>query len=164
MSRAIDEDIAESISKEQGQRACHEITQFFDAHRGETVEIEILSRGYSLPPDSASVQDGNCIGVSKMALVHAFIAARQSLFNCLRTRDKLTKYHKVVMSSTVVVLLLDAEHLTAANSRKMVLLELKQLFEGLGDVESAARLFWDELAVSQSFLTSPLHRHTKSPT
>jgi hypothetical protein len=76
----------------------------------------------------------------------------------------LMTHFEEIMNSTTIILLLDAEHLTAANSRKRILLEKKLHFERLNDAESAAKLFWDELVFSQSFLTSPLHRHTKSPT
>jgi len=58
------------------------------------------------------------------------------------------------------MLLMDPEHLTAANTRKRV---LKQSMEAC-DLPTIQKLLEHEMWFLKSLLTSHLHRHTKSPT
>lgn len=61
--------------------------------------------------------------------------------------------------ATAVVLLIAPEHLTAANIRKRYLVQLEQ--QRSPDLSEALRY---EIKFLDSLFTSPLHRHTKSPT
>ncbi|KAI9843906.1 MAG: hypothetical protein M1837_006060 [Sclerophora amabilis] len=98
------------------------------------------------------------MGITKRQLVKAFIEARHIFFSSLQERDSL----QVLLEATQVMLLFDPEHLTAANYRKRALLDLKN---GAASATSQYPRFVEaELYLLESFLTSPLHRHTKSPT
>ncbi|KAI9785702.1 MAG: hypothetical protein M1839_008719 [Geoglossum umbratile] len=130
--------------------------------------IEILPSDFlNFSPDGASspliLVDGASIGVPKKVLVHAFIAARRNLYGILASSFPSVGSGDVLLA-TFVILLFDSEHLTAANLRKRFLLEGRKV---VGD-ESGDRLIpyatQRELIAIETLLTSPLRRHTKSPT
>jgi protein prenyltransferase alpha subunit repeat containing protein 1 len=129
--------------------------------------IEILPSdypGFSPGEGSSSMilVDDSSIGVSKKVLVRAFITARQIVYKFLGGRPAMDNGD--VLLATFVVLLFDPEHLTAANIRKRMLLEgWKVEVGGYGDrlMPQATKR---ELVAIETLLTSPLHRHTKSPT
>ncbi|TAQ86916.1 hypothetical protein B7494_g4771 [Chlorociboria aeruginascens] len=112
------------------------------------VEIEILPTGYPLPSGCNVLVHENCIGVPKLHLIQAFAVARQMFLK-----------HQDLRNSTAVILLINPEHLTAANARKRLI----QACQARSGTELHAALA-EELMFTDSMLTSQLHRHTKSPT
>ncbi|KAL2352811.1 hypothetical protein BJ546DRAFT_155482 [Cryomyces antarcticus] len=136
------------------------ITSFFQSHEGEVVEIEILPS--AMRTSSLVLRDGACIGIPKKVLVRAFLTARvifteRGLFTGTESTDHY-------LNATRVILLLDPEHLTAANYRKKYLRNLRESCgDSAGEVVFAQAVF-RELCFLTSILTSPLHRQTKSPT
>lgn len=157
----------------------------------EVLEIEILSPG--LGP---LLQDDRFIGITKKALVQAYIAARRIFFEKLvrmddhdflsATRgyhhndndDVPTEQGDDFSIMTEIILLFDCEHLTACNWRKRwlnvliqrnaVRSESTKSFSSDTDVDDDHRpllkLLGRERSLMTTYLCSPLHRHTKSPT
>lgn len=130
------------------------------------LEFEILPRG-----TGPLLQDGCSIGISKEALVQSFVIAREIFFN-LRSRETSTEPiqndsgEKDIASQ--IILLFDCEHLTAANHRKRSL-EITLQSHNFTTAshaahESLVQRLESELTLLTTFLTSRLHRHTKSPT
>ncbi|KAI9771340.1 MAG: hypothetical protein M1840_002310 [Geoglossum simile] len=106
--------------------------------------------------------DDSSIGVPRKALVSAFITARQILYRCLGAGPAMDSDD--VFLATFVVLLFDPEHLTAANLRKRVLLGGWKAVEDRNGNQLMPQATKRELVAIETLLTSPLHRHTKSPT
>ena len=138
------------------------ITSCFQQHLGQVLEIEILPATYQLHPawiPSPLVEDGPSIGILKPMLIKAVLVAR-ARFMSDRNGSTLPPEDLIVASQ--VLLLFDPEYLAAANFRKRRLLRLLQEQRDSADVLNTA--IREEVAMLDSFLTSPLHRHTKSPT
>ncbi len=114
------------------------------------LDIEILGRSHPVEPGTHVLQDGNAIAVPKASLVQAFVVARNRL-----GAQQQQQQTEEVLAATAVMLLMDPEHLTAANTRKRLILG------SLGQVDA---LVAREKRLVDSLLTSHLHRHTKSPT
>lgn len=133
--------------------------------RRTVLEIEILGKSHPLPTGTNVLVDGNSIALSKKNLVQAFIIAR-TIF--LTQRSVLGDDEKLaIMGSSAVMLIMDAENLTAVNARKRVILARVKGADHMaaGDqLELKTAVISDEMAFLESLLTSPLHRHTKSPT
>jgi hypothetical protein len=132
--------------------------------------IEVLPSNFlNLPsvegPSSPLILvDDISIGVPKRVLVRAFITARRNLYGFLDVSRSVADDVDDALLSTFVVLLFDPEHLAAANLRKRILLEGQKDTaddsKGSLMLQAAKR----ELIAIETLLTSPLHRHTKSPT
>ncbi|CZR59634.1 uncharacterized protein PAC_09528 [Phialocephala subalpina] len=157
MSRALDPGITSSISTETFQKIYADIVQALCQETGTLLEIEFLGKSHPLPPDSNVLVDENYIAVSKVKLVQAFVVGRRILLRYLKDcpKEKILE----LQNATAVILLMDPEHLTAANTRKRLI----QLFQDGPEAELKAALKKEFLFVD-SYLTSRLHRHTKSPT
>ncbi|KAL0941228.1 uncharacterized protein CTRU02_203991 [Colletotrichum truncatum] len=156
MSRALDKHVIAALKQGDHEKIFDDIAGLFEKRRDEyLLEIEILGRSHPLGPDETFLRDGNAVAVHKLRLVQAFLVARQILQKHLTDgsmqADKLR-------SATSVLLLMDPEHLTAANTRKRL---LRKELSSEGDVASALT---QEKWFVDSLLTSRLHRHTKSPT
>lgn len=160
MSRAIEKDVAASLKKGDPVEAYTQISQVLNSPTG-VCEIEILGKAHSLPPGTYILKDGPAAAISKVALVQAFAVAHKIL------RDHLDGQREVpeedLTAATAVALLLDPEHLTAANIRKRTILaQLSRSREAESprnpSITDNEKWFIDNL------LTSRLHRHTKSPT
>lgn len=164
MSRAIEKEIAASLDDGDHDRVFSEISQALTQHAGpELLEIEILGRSHPVPAEHAVLRDHNAIGVPKLRLVQAFIVARDILrrhpVNCkVITPEETMKLN----AATAVLLLMDAEHLTAANTRKRILLTTLASTDH-GDSKGCQSYLEREKVFVDSLLTSRLHRHTKSP-
>jgi len=146
------------------QQLYNELTHFFNARPGHLLEIEVLPAGFPLQYGTSSpiLQDGPNLGIPKKALVQAFLVARNTLFGALELTRPNDREAAEAMAATQVILLFDPEHLTAANYRKRRLLHLRASRSSL---TSESHFFiQNELMYLESLLTSPLHRHTKSPT
>lgn len=157
MSRALDPGAAVSIMASDPQAAYNDIVEALNSSTSELLDIESLGKSYPLPPGCNVLLDGTSIGVPKLKLIQAFVLARQLFFKCLK--DFKEDSFQDIRNTTAVILLMDPEHITAANARKRI---IQHLCTGLGaDLQGVLRR---ELLVIDSFLTSRLHRHNKSPT
>ena len=158
MSRALDkEDVASAKATAKESTSIYEaIAQVLTERHSGLLEIELLGKSHELQLGVNYRVDGNSVAIPKSKLVQAFIVARRMLLD--QFQDHSQRDYDQIRRATAVILLTDSEHLTAANARKRVLQEQAQLTKGLD--ESVVR----ELRFTDSLLTSPLHRHTKSPT
>ncbi|KAK8218666.1 hypothetical protein IWZ01DRAFT_538255 [Phyllosticta capitalensis] len=143
-------------------RAYNALVDVFNKYDSRTIQIEILPPAISPPEGSLLLEDEEegSVGIPKAVLLSAFLAARKVFFD---TRHALTgPSAKQAMDATRVVLLFDPEHLTAANYRKRYLLNARG--EGNADGVSLMSLVQRELMFLFTIFSSPLFRHTKSPT
>lgn len=173
MSRALDKDVAASLQSSDKAEALAAFTAISDALTQQCqtgtganddglLEIELLGRSHPTPPGCHTLQDGNAIAVPKLSLVRAFIVARTRAIAWQQQRQQqhITADDADILAATAVQLLMDPEHLTAANTRKRVLAR-RAANNSSGALADAARA---EFRLVDSLLTSRLHRHTKSPT
>jgi hypothetical protein len=120
------------------------------------IDIEFLPKEYQLASKNVFfLKEANCLAVHKLRVVQAFIVARQILNRHLDGSANASPAE--VWKATNVMLLLDSEHLTAANTRKRLLLR-----QSLVASERKLELENDMFFVN-SLLSSHLNRHTKSP-
>lgn len=173
MSRALDKDTLQALSCNDPKAAYKAISQAITQYQptneaDELLEIEILPKSHVLDPGTFLLQDGNALGISKLGLVQAFFWARK-LFQGHQGSAVLPDE---LLAITSVMLLMDPEHLTAANARKRVIQEQEQA-KGRASSTSTAPSTSQQLGAAlirkdqffvDSLLTSRLHRHTKSPT
>jgi protein prenyltransferase alpha subunit repeat containing protein 1 len=157
MSRALDPEIAASLNNVNPEAVYNDIVKALSYEPDSLLEIEFLSKSYPLPEGCHVLVDGNSIAISKAKLVQAFVVARKIFFNYVRDcpEDKFV----VFKNATSVMLLMDPEHLTAANSRKRLIQKSQK--NPKANLEAILK---KELYFVDSYLTSRLHRHTKSPT
>lgn len=104
------------------------------------------------------LRDGISVGVSKLGLVQAFLIARKILQDHIDGSSLSPQTDDNLFAATAVILLMDPEFLTAANTRKRLI--QKQL----AGTQNAWTVLTKEKMFLNSLLTSRLHRHTKSPT
>ncbi|KAG6158304.1 hypothetical protein E4U36_007721 [Claviceps purpurea] len=157
MSRALDPSVKKALQNGNHGEAFEHISAVLDSSHGTTyLEIEILPKSHVLGADTYVLQDGEYIGIPKLRLVQAFLHARQMLNQVLLSEGSF--HDEKVMRATAVLLLMDSEHLTAANVRKRVISRVASL-----DEERRKYLMTQEAYFLNSLLRSRLHRHTKSP-
>lgn len=156
MSRAVDTKTNPFSSDETLQTIYNDIVNALNTPTTSLLEIEFLGKSHPLPAGINILLDGNSIAVPKAKLVQAFIVARK-IFT-ISSKDTEGKEDDI-RDSTAVILLMDPEHLTAANARKRLL----QVSRG-NSMEMLAVAIKTELRFLDGYLTSRLHRHTKSPT
>jgi protein prenyltransferase alpha subunit repeat containing protein 1 len=176
MSRALDRDVAASLSNGDSQAAYKAISEAIDpASSHELLDIEILKGAYHFEPGTHVLRDGAAIAISKSSLVQAYFVALEVLKKHLGTNARTRPSahtcsadgHEPLLA-TSVILLMDPEHLTAANTRKRILRDWVRDWQEQGGIDSPPG--WLEAHVLgekrfiDSLLTSRLHRHTKSPT
>jgi protein prenyltransferase alpha subunit repeat containing protein 1 len=158
MSRALDSDTASNLHKVPPQKVYEDIVAALNTQPSTGfLEIEFLGKSHPLPAGCNILIIENSIGVTKSKLVQAFVIARQHFFECVTNISNSNLQE--IRDATAIMLLMDAENYTAANTRKR-LIQICQ-------TETAAKLkqtLLDELYWVNSILTSRLHRHTKSPT
>lgn len=165
MSRALDQEVASSLKNGNSQAAFRAIAEAIDpASTDGLLEIEILKGTYQFEPGTHILKDGSAIAVSKLGLVQAYFTALQVLKPYMMAggcRGTVAEEDEL-LSATAVILLMDPEHLTAANTRKRII-------KAYSDREPADTGRLRDLVILEkrfldSLLTSHLHRHTKSPT
>lgn len=156
MSRALDDDITASVSRDNSQSIYNDIVDAISSGTEGLLEIEFLGKSHPVPAGSTVLRDGNSIAIPKLKLVQAFCIARQLFF---KLKDSIEGNHQDLIEATAVILLMDPEHLTAANTRKRIIQAC--LARSPAELDSLVKR---ELVFIDSLLTSPLHRHTKSPT
>lgn len=130
----------------------------------EYFEIEIL-----LPGQGPLLRDGSFIGITKKALTKAFVIARKRFFMQYLDHAKkgsVEEEQTECAASTEIILLFDCEHTTACNWRKRrIAASINRYIIAKDTGRQALRdLFESELNLIATFVCSPLHRHTKSPT
>lgn len=165
MSRALDSDVRASLSHERPAAAYEAISKALlevqSLEEDQLLEIEFLGKSHALPPGESYLRDGNALAIPKQGLVQAFFAAR-SLFQEHNSREKAGSDKclspDALLAVSSVILLMDPEHLTAANARKRLIQSASANPERLLELVRRDKLYIDSL------LTSRLHRHTKSPT
>jgi hypothetical protein len=116
------------------------LTTFFHAHRTTAAQISILPS-----PALEILISTPHLGIPKQCLISAFTHARTVFINPSTADDPAA-----LLDATTILILTASEHLTAVNTRKRLL---------LASHHSPA----EELVLLESFLTSPLPRHSKSP-
>ncbi|MCJ1433635.1 hypothetical protein MMC27_002998 [Xylographa pallens] len=148
------------------------LTSHLHTHRLSTLSLEILPSSSCPTP----IQHDNLnLAISKSALIHTFLTAREIFLSHLPSPPDPTPtpLPYKVGSATKIILLYDPEHLSAANWRKRRISQLashsrpSQENDVCGQDASAAELrlaVHEEWAFLTSLLTSPLHRHAKSAT
>lgn len=160
MSRALDKDTLRALGDGDASSAFTIISGALSSARVEKhaplLEIEILPKSHVLEPNTFLLQDKNALAVSKIGLVQAFLVARR-MFHDHHSTEGTTLSTDDLLATTSVILLMDPEHLTAANSRK-------RLIQSETEVVQQMELLRRDRALVESLLTSRLHRHTKSPT
>ncbi|EWC43588.1 hypothetical protein DRE_01475 [Drechslerella stenobrocha 248] len=139
------------------------ITAFFQLHRHEEVQIELLP--FYPIPDGHIYVDATAIGIPKSSLWKAFRHAHPLFFAALHAPSAEASRTSTIATASTILLLHDSEYLTAVNARKRILLSL---FPPSSLAQAAPTSLppitpLTELAFLTSLLTSPLHRHTKSP-
>ncbi|KAJ8132148.1 hypothetical protein O1611_g1470 [Lasiodiplodia mahajangana] len=154
MSRSLDKNILSELKREDPRPAYHDLSRLFtNLPESGLLEIEFLGQSHQLEPGVNYLQDGNAIAIPKLRLVQAFFVARQILHEYLHKADRIITND--VVAATSVLLLMDPEHLTAANVRKRAV--------SVSGTLTQATLK-RELQFVDTLLTARLHRHTKSPT
>lgn len=123
-------------------------------------EIEILPS--SFPPKI--LHESAAVGVPKSLLVALYLQARKIFFDHVSTGES-DSYH-AALEATTIILLLDPNHLTAANFRKR---HIERFSDGRTDDndrgrEDLAGAVRNELRFLESLVTSPLSKHAKSST
>ncbi|KAG4430090.1 hypothetical protein IFR05_014435 [Cadophora sp. M221] len=159
MSRALDSETVASLQKANLLAVYNDIALALSTPTSKLLEIEFLPKSHPLPPDCNVLIEGNNIAVTKIQLVQAFIVAREIFFRYMRRCAEEASKEKELLDATAVMLLMDPEHLTAANTRKRL---IRKYENGPGSELEA--LLRKELRFVDGYLTSRLHRHTKSPT
>ncbi|KAJ1338203.1 protein prenyltransferase alpha subunit repeat containing protein 1 [Microdochium nivale] len=185
MSRSLDKAVIARLKSEDPQPAYRDISSLFSDHNNADeplLEIEFLGTSHPLEHGVSYLRDGPAIAIPKLRLAQAFVAGRQILQDHLllvrgsrRGSDDQAPVPAHVLAATSVLLLMDPEHLTAANTRKRSLRNTLTALRGRGLCEEdddlkQSRSQRRDMAVRtekyfvDSLLTSRLHRHTKSPT
>lgn len=157
MSRSLDPETTKSLQKEGLKVIYNDIVSALSTDPEELLEIEFLGKSHPLPPGCNVLVDGNSIAVTKVKLVQAFMVARQIFFTYARNCP--AEKENELRDATAVILLLDPEHLTAANTRKRLIRKYQK-----GSSAELQAILKKELRFVDGYLTSRLHRHTKSPT
>ncbi|PHH74894.1 hypothetical protein CDD82_4727 [Ophiocordyceps australis] len=157
MSRALDKGIQEALEQADLEIPFKHISTALSQIRDALLDIELLGSSHA-SIDATLLQDGNAIAIPKRRLVEAFICARKRFISFQQSKELQNTRKQHVLSVTAVMLLMDPEHLTAANARKQVLSEALEM------CPSDVAPLLNEKFLIDSLLTSHLHRHTKSPT
>ncbi|KAF5667641.1 hypothetical protein FHETE_5699 [Fusarium heterosporum] len=155
MSRALDKTLKESLKHGDHRSVFLEISDVLIQASEKLLEIELLGKSHVLDPDVVVLRDDNAVAIPKVRLVQAFIVALK-LFKSFSIGIQNAPKDEI-LRSTAVMLLMDPEHLTAANMRK-------KLITSKLDAKNLSDILQLEKHMVDSLLTSRLHRHTKSPT
>jgi hypothetical protein len=155
MSRALDAKTKAAIQNGDHTEAFRELSGVLARCYDVLFDIELIGPELMMmlpDPKCYFLLDGNTLIIPKLRVVQAFIVAKKLLFKYREDTSSVTR--EELSASTRVILLMDAEHLTAANTRK------RQIIDSGYDLDTIRR----ELSFVDSLLKSDLHRHNKSPT
>ncbi|KAF3925272.1 hypothetical protein ABW20_dc0106381 [Dactylellina cionopaga] len=162
----------EGAAEEVRRDVYHRIASFFQQHKHEIVQIELLP--FYPVPDTHIYTESTSLGIPKSSLWKAFQHARPLFFTTLssisspKSPQPSMQTYQILLTTTTILLLHDCEHLTAINTRKRILLSLFPAGAPfpLGPLDRGQEFAISpqaEFVFLTSLLTSPLHRHTKSP-
>ena len=173
MSRALDKDTKRALEDGDHSFVYGELSSLLAIRAGPGVslmsppaalQIELLGASHPLTDGVSYIQDEEdekYVAIPKVRIVQAFIVARRHFLELMEQAKRSGQIRsRPTELATAVMLLMDPEHLTAANMRKRV---LKQSME-ICDLPTIQKLLEHEMWLLKSLLTSHLHRHTKSPT
>ncbi|KAI2468246.1 hypothetical protein F4781DRAFT_275039 [Annulohypoxylon bovei var. microspora] len=156
MSRSLDKDLLAHLKADDPNRVYRDISTILtDLPDNELLEIEFLGKSHPLESGVNYLRDGAAVAIPKLRLAQAFFVARHIL---QRYREGSPMSNSEILAATAVLLLMDPEHLTAANTRKRLLMS------ALEASKQDELLLRREKQLVDSLITSRLHRHTKSPT
>ncbi|OTB16360.1 hypothetical protein K445DRAFT_11316 [Daldinia sp. EC12] len=156
MSRSLDKDLLAHLEADGHDEVYKDISTILtNLPENELLEIEFLGKSHPLQPGVNYLRDGPAVAIPKLRLVQAFFVARQLLQAYL---EYSIISNGEAMAATAVLLLTDPEHLTAANTRKRLLIL------SLETSDTAELALRREKQFVDSLLTSRLYRHAKSPT
>ncbi|KAI2634199.1 hypothetical protein GGS26DRAFT_35995 [Hypomontagnella submonticulosa] len=157
MSRSLDKDLLAHLKADDPNRVYKDIsTVLTDLPDDELLEIEFLGKSHPLESGVNYLRDGPAVAIPKLRLAQAFFVARQILQNYQEGGSSMNGSD--VNAATTVLLLMDPEHLTAANTRKRLLMTTLEMSKPNELILRREKQFVDSL------LTSRLYRHAKSPT
>jgi protein prenyltransferase alpha subunit repeat containing protein 1 len=158
MSRSLDKDVLENLKLEDPAIVYKDIAKVLTSlpANGTLLDVELLGKSHALEPGIHFLQDGEALAIPKLRLTQAFLVAHGIIQEHLSSRPSIP--NRDIIAATAVALLMDPEHLTAANLRKRFILA------GLETDEDPCALLRSEKQFLDSLLTARLHRHTKSPT
>lgn len=158
MSRSLDKDVLENLKSEDPMIVYNDIAKVLTTlpKDGSLLEIELLGKAHPLEPGANFLQEDNAVAIPKLRLTQAFFIARRVLEKHMASQTKIAS--RETIEATAVALLMDPEHLTAANIRKHV---IRPRSDSNVPYEKLLR---QEKQFLDSLLTARLHRHTKSPT
>ncbi|KAF1731811.1 Protein prenyltransferase alpha subunit repeat-containing protein 1 [Beauveria bassiana] len=156
MSRALDPKIKNLLKHGDHEPVYRCIAQVLALREEELLDIEILGPSHILSPAVYVLYEENAVAIPKLNILRAFLPAYKIFQGHLNGQHTTPEE---VLQATSVILLLDPEHMTAANARKRHVRRIKA--QNPDQIESALDT---ELYFIDSLLTSRLHRHTKSPT
>jgi protein prenyltransferase alpha subunit repeat containing protein 1 len=154
MSRALDPETTASVRNPLPVEIYTEIVSVLCTPRSLLLEIELLGKAHPMPPGKSYLLEDKYLAIPKVRLVQAFVVARQVFFKLAQNCPKGKEGE--LQNASAIILLMDPEHVTAANARKRMLLN----YEKGEDVREGLRR---ELQFVDTLLTARLHRHTKSP-
>ncbi|KAF5630554.1 prenyltransferase [Fusarium sp. NRRL 52700] len=155
MSRALDKSLKESLKHGDHHLVFLEISNVLIEPSNELLEIELLGKSHILDAHTSVLRDENAVAIPKLCLVQAFTVAQNLLKQSQAYTQRVSS--EDISRSTAVILLMDPEHLTAANTRKRLIRDQWR------EKDLQDRLYLEKHLID-SLLTSRLHRHTKSPT
>ncbi|KAF5647503.1 hypothetical protein F25303_5176 [Fusarium sp. NRRL 25303] len=155
MSRALDKSLKESLRHRDHHLVFLEISNVLIESSNELLEIELLGKSHVVDAHTSVLRDENAVAIPKLRLVQAFIVAQKLLKQFQADNQRVSSGD--ISRSTAVILLMDPEHLTAANTRKRLIRDKWR------EEDPQDRLHLEKHLID-SLLTSRLHRHTKSPT
>ena len=156
MSRAVDHVTETSLHDSPAQEIYSDIVSVLCAPRNFLLEIELLGKAHPMSEGKNYLLEDNYLGIPKAKLVQAFVIARQVFLTLIEVSDCLAKKAGELRNATAVMLLMDPEHLTAANTRKRLIISSRH--------EEQEETLRSEMQFVDTLLTARLHRHTKSPT
>ncbi|KAM3564043.1 hypothetical protein MY1884_000941 [Beauveria asiatica] len=156
MSRALDPGIKNLLKHGDHEPVYRCVAQVLATREEELLDIEIFGPSHLLSPGVYVLHEGNAVAIPKINILRAFLPAYEIFQSHLNGQHVAPEE---VLQATSVILLLDPEHMTAANARKRHVWRTKAQ-----NPDQIDAYLDDELYFIDSLLTSRLHRHTKSPT
>ncbi|OAA73864.1 Protein prenyltransferase [Cordyceps fumosorosea ARSEF 2679] len=156
MSRALDPKIKEALVAAVHTPVYQSVADVLSTRDEQLLDIEVLGPGHVLASGTYALHEGNAIAIPKFNILRAFLPAYEIFKSHLRGQYVAPEE---LLRATSVILLLDPEHMTAANARKRHIRHIKEQSPTQLHVATDAEFY-----LIDSLLTSRLHRHTKSPT
>jgi hypothetical protein len=138
------------------------LATFFENHSSKVVELDVVP--WILEPVQ---HDDTALAIRPRELAKIYLVVHRRLFPklSLDAAAQAVVFDKnALLQATTVILLFAPEHLVAANARKRSLqAHIPSMVLDGADYDAAVSLLRNELCLLDSFVTSPLPKHTKSP-